>query len=72
VAVSCSERSLVSRKKERSGGVLPPLVVFLVSAFGVGASLAKPTIRHVSSSCNVRGFFIEVGKFSGGRVDHFN
>lgn len=51
---------------------MPPSIVFLVRAFGVGASLAKPTVRHVSSSDNVWGFFIEVGKISRCGVDHFN
>ena len=62
-----------SRGKRREAAVCyRPSIVFLVRAFGVGASLAEPTIRHVSSSGNVWGFFIEVGKISSGRVNHFN
>ena len=49
-----------------------PSIVVLVRAFGVGASLAKPTIRHVSNSGDIWGFFTEVDKFLSRRVDHFN
>jgi hypothetical protein len=65
-------RTAYLREKKRSGGILPPSIVFLVCAFGVGASLAEPTIGHVSSSRDIWGFLIEGDEISRCGVDHFN
>jgi hypothetical protein len=65
-------RTAYLREKKRSGGILPPSIVFLVCALGVGTSLAEPTIGHVSSRRDVWGFLIEVSKIASSGVDHFN